>query len=500
MAGFSNRLFARYLALPYAWHLERDLGSVIRNLTATVPAAFQGFRFALNLALEALLAAGAIAVLLLIEPAITVAVAALAAAAIFATYRFITPHLRDWGAENNALSAASICTVTQGLGAIKDVKIRRGEGHVAATFAKLIDRVSRLVLYANVTSESPRFAIEIAAVAGFAGSIALIAAAGRPVENALVVIGLFGMAALRLLPSANRILNNAGQLRYLDTHIDLLVRDIQADRPESPETVPSGGGIPFRRDILFENVSFRYRSGAAPALTGLDLRIAKGEKIGLVGPSGAGKSTLVDLMMGLLEPTSGRILADGADISTQRRAWRGRFGYVPQDVYLLDDTIRRNVAFGANDASIDDAKVFEAVRRAHFSGVLERLPQGLDTVLGERGSRLSGGERQRIGIARALYGDPEILVFDEATSALDNESEFEIKRAIAELPPDKTTVVIAHRLSTVRQCDRLVFLKDSRIAAIGDFATLERENADFRRLVEIGEISAETPGALRTDP
>jgi ABC-type multidrug transport system fused ATPase/permease subunit len=223
--------------------------------------------------------------------------------------------------------------------------------------------------------------------------------------------------------------------------------------------------VPFQTEIRLANVNFTYPSAAAPALRDLRLRISKGEAVGFVGPSGSGKSTLVDVVLGLLTPGTGQVLVDNKDIQGNLRAWQDQIGYVPQSIYLTDDTLRRNVAFGLPDREIDEAAVSRAVRAAQLEEFVEGLPKGLDTIVGERGIRLSGGQRQRIGIARALYHDPAVLVLDEATSALDTVTERDVMQAVSALHGNKTVLIVAHRLSTVANCDRLYRLEQGRIEA-----------------------------------
>jgi ATP-binding cassette subfamily C protein len=238
----------------------------------------------------------------------------------------------------------------------------------------------------------------------------------------------------------------------------------------------------FDERIAFEGVSFAYEREGAPVLRDASLSIAPGESVGIVGPTGSGKSTLLDLLLGLLTPSKGRITVDGAELAGQLASWQRSIGYVPQDVYLEDATIRANVAFGLEREEIDDERVGRAVRSAQLDDFLSSLPAGLDTVIGERGVRLSGGERQRVAIARALYHEPELLVFDEATSALDPITELELTRAIDALKGKKTLVVVAHRLGTVRRCDRLFFLRDGRIEAVGSYDELLERSEEFRRM------------------
>jgi ABC-type multidrug transport system fused ATPase/permease subunit len=266
--------------------------------------------------------------------------------------------------------------------------------------------------------------------------------------------------------------------------------------PSGLEVAP----LPFAREIRIEDVTYTYPRGSAPVLNNISLTIPRGSSIAIVGPSGGGKSTLVDILLGLLPPDAGRVRVDGVDTATSVRAWQRNLGYVPQSPYLLDDTLAKNIAFGVPDAEIDKQAVIEAVRMAQLNDLVASLPNGLDTEIGERGVRLSGGQRQRIVIARALYRQPTVLVFDEATSELDNLTELEIAAEIDALSGEKTIVVIAHRMTSVRNCDVIVFLVEGRVADMGTYDELLERNPEFSKLTLTDNIkpSASAGPALCT--
>jgi ATP-binding cassette subfamily C protein len=300
-------------------------------------------------------------------------------------------------------------------------------------------------------------------------AVVVVTAAGATGGTLIGLMALFAYVGFRVVPSANRLMLNFAVFQGARPHVAGLCADLALLEPViAPQAVTAHvHALPFDERVALDSVMFRYDPDREPALTSVSLEIGRGESVGIIGATGAGKSTFVDVLLGLLEPQSGRVVVDGRDIRSNLRSWQARVGYVPQTFTLLDDTLRRNVAFGCPDTAIDDARVESALRLARLGEMVAQLPGGLDAGIGERGVRLSGGERQRLAIARALYHDPDVLVFDEATSALDHQTEQAIVRAIDELRGVKTLIVVAHRLTTVRGCDRIVILDAGRITADG---------------------------------
>jgi ABC-type multidrug transport system fused ATPase/permease subunit len=282
------------------------------------------------------------------------------------------------------------------------------------------------------------------------------------------MLGLFATVAFRMLPSVNHMTASIQRLRHSHAMLAGLLGELSLEktRPSSPHTPP----LPFRESIVLEDVSFRYPSGHENVLEAVNISIPHGSSVGFVGGSGAGKSTLIDVILGLLPPASGRVTVDGRDIQDNLRSWQDSIGYVSQSIYLCDDSIRRNVAFGVREQDIDNAAVKRALKAAQLDTFVDSLPAGGNTFVGERGVRLSGGQRQRIGIARALYHDPKVLVLDEATSALDTQTEQDVMAAVNALHGTKTLIIIAHRLSTVADCDVLYRLDNGRVVQSGSYA------------------------------
>jgi ABC-type multidrug transport system fused ATPase/permease subunit len=311
----------------------------------------------------------------------------------------------------------------------------------------------------------PRLWLELLAVSGLAILVISMLAQSRALEAVLPALGLFAAVAFRLMPSVNRLLGAVQTLRYGMPVIDTLWEEFRFAVPEV--TVTQRSVVPFRGTLELNHITYTYPGVAEPVLKDISLAIQRGESVGFIGASGAGKSTLVDILLGLLAPEIGEVRVDGNDIKANLRNWQDQIGYVPQSIFLTDDTLRRNVAFGLPDKQIDNAAVQRAIRAAQLDEFVDSLPDGLETVVGERGIRLSGGQRQRIGIARSIYHDPAVLVLDEATSSLDTETERGVMQAIMALQGSKTVLIIAHRLSTVEHCNRLYRLEDGKAAEDG---------------------------------
>jgi ABC-type multidrug transport system fused ATPase/permease subunit len=353
----------------------------------------------------------------------------------------------------------------QGLGGAKDVKVLGREKEFLETYIGHNVESSRMTQFEVTLQLLPKLWLEFLAVTSLAILVMTMLAKSRDMTHIVSAVGLFAAAAFRLMPSVNRVLNAVQAIRYGLPVIDVLHAELSLNVPPAP--LKRASALAFRDRIEVELVRYRYPSAKAWALDGLSLAIRRGESVGVIGPSGSGKSTLVDVILGLLTPTDGSVLLDGEDIQADLRGWQDQVGYVPQSVYLTDDSLRRNVAFGLSDTMIDDTAVRRALRAAQLEEFVASLPDGVETMVGERGVRLSGGQRQRIGIARALYHDPPMLVLDEATSALDSVTESGVMDAVTALQGEKTILIVAHRLSTVERCDRLYRLKRGKVVAEG---------------------------------
>lgn len=487
-ASISTRLLRAYLHAPYTFHLQRNTAELLRNANGEATEVISSVVLPIfALALEGLTIVAIMLVLLVREPMISLLAFAMLAGTTAVFMRVIRTRMRVYGTEMHQRRTDMIRIVNEGLGGIKITKVLGRERHFGDAYASEAREYAEAGRFRQLAADLPRLYLESAAILGVLGVAALLLAQHRPAQSIIPVLSLFAVAVVRMVPSFNRVTGAVGTLRYGRHSLRTVYADLAQLEGEGGARVvrERTGATTFEHGIRFDDVSFRYPGAPRPSLHHVSLEIRKGATIGLVGPTGSGKTTLVDLVLGLLSPTGGRILTDGRDVHDDIRAWQDRVGYVPQDVYLTDDTIRRNVALGIADDEIDDAAVARAVEAAQMTAFVASLPDGIETIVGERGVRLSGGQRQRIGIARALYVDPEVLVLDEATSSLDGETERYVMEAVERLRGDRTIIMVAHRLTTVRGCDALFVLEAGRIVSVGSYEELGQRSPQFRRMTMV---------------
>ena len=459
-ADLSQRLFTTYLHQPYVFHLQRNSALLIRNVTIEV-GMFTNLLFAsMHLITEVLVLFGLSTLLLVVEPLSVLLMSALGAAA-WAFHRHTVKRISSWGQVRQRHEGLRIQHLQQGLGGAKDVKLLGREADFLHQFARHTIETSRVTQLQAALQMYPRVVLELLAVSGLAVMVVSMLLQRRPLEAVLPAMALFTAAAFRIMPSVNRVLGGVQALRYGAPVIDTLTEELQLEHAPPP---PGRGTLmPLRDSVELVRVAFKYPGSETYALRDVNVHAARGESVGFIGASGAGKSTLVDILLGLLSPTSGQVQVDGADVKQDMRAWQDQIGYVPQTIFLTDDTLRRNVAFGMPDEQIDEAAVARAIHAAQLHDFVASLPDGIETLVGERGVRLSGGQRQRIGIARALYHDPAVLVLDEATSSLDVATERAVMDSLVAFHGTKTLIIVAHRFSTVERCDRLYRLEHGRV-------------------------------------
>ena len=482
------RLLEGYLVGPYAWHLTKNTSDKLWTVQGAVGMGYTGgIASALAVVTEILTITFIFGSLFFVSPVATAAAIVYFGLAALVVQRVIRPRIQAASRRNLDASRAVAKSSLQALTAVKEIKLRRAHRPFVETFTGASRQGAHASATAALLGEVPKYFLEIVFIVGV-GMLAVGAASAGTSAAGLTLLGIFVAAGTRILPSAIRLINAVAGVRFARAPLEHLVAEnrMQEDARtrESAErttsTVPDG-------DIDIRGLTFAYADQPeTQVLQGVDLDIPSGQTIAMVGSSGAGKSTLVDLLLGLHRPTSGAITAGGTSIFANLPAWQRQLAVVPQDVTLLDETLQANIAF---DEAIDEARLREAVDRAQLGDLVRSLPEGLETQIGERGARLSGGQRQRIGIARALYRRPRLLVLDEATSALDNETERRLTHTIESLKGTMTIVIVAHRLSTVRHCDKLVFMSRGRVATAGTFDEVARDNAEFAHLVSLGQLS-----------
>jgi ABC-type multidrug transport system fused ATPase/permease subunit len=471
-----------YLSQPYEFFLRRNSAILTRTVSHDVPAAFNHvLKPAATLIVESLVSTGVVILLLVVAPAPTLAAAALLGGTgllIFrATRRRLTAAARAAHETGRAMTRAT----DQAISGAKETKVLGREQFFVDGFHEKADINLRAAYRVATIAGLPRLVIETLAVASIVIIGMFTVWQTGDVRSALPILGLFAVAAIRLMPSASRILYSLADIRTSMPAFDAVSAEAgELDVAKLSLGFGASTALDFRRDLRVESVSFQYAGAPDVALKNVSLTVGCGQTVAVVGPSGAGKTTLVDVILGLLRPTGGEIFVDDAPLGSVLRSWQRNIGYVPQTVFLVDDTIRRNVAFGMRDENMSDELIWAALNTARLADFVRSHPTGLDTQVGENGVRLSGGQRQRIGIARALYWNPKILILDEATSSLDGPTENEIRATIQALAGAKTIFIVAHRLASVRLCDVVFFMNDGRITASGTFSNLMSSVPAFR--------------------
>jgi ATP-binding cassette, subfamily B, bacterial PglK len=487
-ADLATRLVRGYVSLPYLFHTQRNSATLVRNTFDSVQQ-FVNYVLGplLTLVADTLLVVGLLVVLLSLSPLATLIAIAVLGTLMWILLHLVQPRLKALGRQAQDARGESLKALQQSLGGIRDIRLLGKETHFVRRFSDQRRALARAEYINGAISEVPRAMIEAGLVLFIVVVFGVAVTAGAGVTDLLSTLGLFAYAAWRMLPSLRFIVSALNSLKFStaileDLSVDLARGEAAMEARGTLERAGPTDARGFSSTIEVRDLWFRYDEAAEPALREIDLTIRKGESIGICGPTGGGKSTLVDLLVGLLQPTSGAVLVDGRPLDAYPGWWFRQLGVVSQEVFLLDDTLRKNIAFGLPDDEIDEELLERSVRRAQLDDVVATLPAGLDTVVGERGARLSGGQRQRVSIARALYREPSVIVLDEGTSALDSATEAAFVAALAELKQGRTLITVAHRLSTVRRADRIVVVEGGRIAAEGTYEDLLERSELFRAL------------------
>ena len=486
----ARRLLARYMARPYEFFLGRNSAELGKNILEEVRRVIGGVLApGTTVVSSALICLAIMTVLILVDPRVALAILSVLGGSYAGIYLLARRKLGRIGQQQIEANAGKFKAAGEALGGIKDLKVLGREPTFLQRFSLHAERHARNNVTSGLISQLPRYALEIVAFGGILLVVLYFIGQGQQAVQMIPLLALYAFAGYRLMPALQQLFGAFTTLRYSVPALDVLHRDLvrEAHEPFAFEERLSAASravlLPFTRSLELRNVSFRYAGAAEPALRNLNLVIEPNTSVGIVGPTGCGKTTTVDLILGLLRASEGAMLVDGVDITEANVAsWQKNIGYVPQQIYISDDTVARNIAFGVPEDELDLEAVRKAAEIANLSEFVEsELPGGYDTGIGERGVRLSGGQRQRIAIARAMYRDPAILVMDEATSALDGITEESVMDAVRTLSRKKTIVLIAHRLTTVRECDVIHVFEQGRIRASGQYHELRRESDWFRR-------------------
>ena len=480
-AELSQRLFKTFLSQPYTFHLQRNSSELIHIATAeTQLLTFNTMLPLITTLGECFVFLGLAALLIAVEPFGAILIGLTLTIAAFVFYRITRARLTKWGEERKFHEQLRLQHLQQGLGGAKEVKLLGCEVEFIRQYSVHGNKSAKILQNQLTLQQFPRLWLELLAIIALSGLVILMIIQDRPLASIGPTLGLFAIAAFRLMPAVNRLLGAMQSLRFGIITINTIHNELHPERTAFVTVSKNTADNKPLGNIEICNLTFFYPQAHSPALTNISLTIRRGETIGIIGPSGSGKSTLVDVILGLLTPTSGKIIVGTSDIQSNLRGWQNQIGYVPQMIYLTDDSLRRNVALGKSDEEINDAAVICALKAAQLEEFVGTLPAGIETVVGERGIRLSGGQRQRIGIARALYHDPSVLVLDEATSALDTATEQGVMESITALHGTKTILIVAHRLSTVKHCDRVYRLE----AGIQRITQVENNSATNLRQAE----------------
>ena len=461
----SGRLMRNYMKKPYPFHLEKNSSEILRSVTSDVNNLYELVMDVIDLVSNLLIIAMLAVYLLYTDVVITLVVAALLGLCSYFYFAIMRKRTVDYGKQNQIYNGKMIQAVNQALGGIKEIKVLARENYFVRAYEENGRYYASSLKKSQFYRNAPKYLIETVCVCGVLATILVKLQMGADVQELVPQLSVFAMAAFRLLPSVNQVNNLLNGILFLKPSIDRIYEDLQEAGAKKNERPPERDyrRLPAADAVRFEHVTFRYPGTEKEILSDLSVELPLKKSIGFVGSSGAGKTTFMDLLLGLLTPDQGRICYGDSDIRDYPDAWGHKLGYIPQSIYLADDTIRRNVAFGIPDSEISEAKVRRALEEAQLLEFVDGLDDGLDTMVGESGVRLSGGQRQRIGIARALYQQPEILVLDEATSALDTETEQAVMEAVERFRGRCTLLMIAHRTSTLENCDQIYRLEDGKL-------------------------------------
>lgn len=490
--NIGTRLFRAYMRAPYLFITDHNSAELLRNVNTETQLLIQGVIIPLlNVTMGILMSVFTFSLLLIATPTIAIVGVLILGLGSAMFLLLVRKKLQTYGAIAKEERKQVVKAINQGLGVIAEARIYGRENYFENILSKSLHTFAKVTRKQQVINRASPHILETIAVTGLLTVIVGLIFIGNDLNSLLPILALFGAATIRLKSTIANIVSGVGQIQYYLPCIKSIVNDLKYLEPQVSQEIGNAHQIPapelsFKHTIELKNISFTYNlDGIGKTLDNISIEIQKGMSVGFVGATGSGKSTLINIILTLIEAQEGQVLIDGKDIAKNKRAWLNNIGYIPQEIYLVDDTILRNIAFGWADSEIDMKRVWRAIKAAQLDSFISSLPNKDQTIVGERGIKLSGGQKQRIGIARALYNEPEVIIMDEATSALDNKTENQVMNSLNELQQGRTFIIIAHRLSTVQQCDVLYFLEDGRIKARGSFNELLEKFETFKTLVEL---------------
>ncbi len=467
----TNRLFQRYLKKDYIFFVQKNSAYLYRNLTTIVSNYLAYIGKYLILLSEIIIFTGIVIILLYVDPLGTLIILFFSATTVSLIYIFTKKKITSLGEERNLVGGELNKHILQGMASAKDIKILDREEDLIYQVDNNLLKMTRINLIIEFIRGVPKFLFEILLVLSFTSFVFSMLYLKRDMTDIIIYLAIFAVASFRIVPSTSKMLSAVQQIKFLEPSIKILLQefDLKDNSSFQVKHLQKDTYLPlkFEKGINLNNLSFSYSTRKEFSLSKISMNIKKGDFVGIIGKTGSGKSTLVNLLIGLLNPSEGTVEVDESNINKNLVEWHKKIGYVPQSVYLTDDTIRKNIAFGLLEDNIDANLIKKAVEKAHLNDFLDSLPDGLETVVGEKGIKLSGGQQQRIGIARALYRDPEILILDEATSSLDQKTERKIMESVQFLKREKTLIIITHRTSTTENCDKIYCIESGKIIKQG---------------------------------
>ena len=493
----SKKLFQSYLYSPYSYHLNRNPAIITRNVLGDVLNANSYVESLMNFIREILIVIVIFILLLLVDPITSLSVFSMMGLFTIIFYFLVKTKITNLTKVAQYLRGVQVKLINQVFGAIKDTKILARELFFIHEFKDVTKGVERANFFSQVVNKSPRLIMEVLAIFSILLVTLLFAINNRSIDNMIPTLSLLGVATIRLIPAFNAINTTLAVMRKTAVSFNLTVNELTilekykdkknsfqfSEKKEDKLLVKKGRFL--NKNIELKNISYQYPNSSKNVLKNISFTIKSGSSVAIIGPTGSGKTTLANIILGLLKPTSGEVMIDGKNIDKDYLIWQKQIGYIPQDIYLIDDTIKKNVAFGISDKDIDENKIKNSIKLAQLNDFISSLPSGLDTIVGDRGTKLSGGQLQRVGIARALYRKTEVLVLDEATSSLDMETEKKLIKDIESVANNNTSITVTHRLSTIKNCDKIFLLSNGELIDQGNFDELTSRNNELMTIKKL---------------